>query len=81
MNSLSFYIIFVQRSHRHLENPKNHHLENPKTLVDLLFEGLWFNKTGYLGGLRKFWATWAVMWHGDSTKFSILKQNLQNFRV
>jgi hypothetical protein len=54
MNSLSFYIIFVQRSHRHLENPKNHHLENPKTLVDLLFEGLWFNKTGYLGGLRKF---------------------------
>ncbi len=53
MNSLSFYIIFVQRNH-HLENPKNHHLENPKTLMDLLFEGLWFNKTRYLGGLRKF---------------------------
>jgi hypothetical protein len=45
MNSLSFYIIFVQR---------NHHLENPKTLMDLLFEGLWFNKSRYLGGLRKF---------------------------
>jgi len=54
MNSPSFYIIFVQRNDHHLENPKNHHLENPKPLMDLLFEGLWFNKTGYLGGLRKF---------------------------